>query len=260
MTATTPDTTIPLALVTGGSRGLGRSSVRHLAAAGVDVVLTYRSNEGEARAAVAEVEEAGRRAVALPLDTSTTAGLPAFVEGLARVLPEHFGRDTIDHLVNNAGTGLHRPLAETTEAELDELLAIHVRGPLFLTQALLPMIRDGGRILFTSTGLTRFTLPGGHGAYAAAKSAVEALARYFALELGPRGIAVNTIAPGAIQTDFAGGVVRDDAAVNQAVASMTAMGRAGLPDDVGAAVASLLTGGTGWITGQRIEISGGQRL
>lgn len=249
-----------LALVTGGSRGLGRSSVRHLAAAGVDVLLTYRTNEAEARAAVAEVQAAGHRAAALPLDTATTDAIPAFVDEVRRVLAQDFGRDTIDHLVNNAGIGMHRTLAETTEAELDELVTIHLTSPFLLTQALLPLIPDGGRILFTSTGLTRFTLPGGYGAYAAVKGAVEVLARYFALELGPRGIAVNTIAPGAIQTDFSGGVVRDDPGVNRAVAAMTAMGRPGLPDDVGAAVATLLTGGTGWITGQRIEISGGQRL
>lgn len=249
-----------LALVTGGSRGLGRSSVRHLAAAGMDVVLTYHRNRPEAQAAVAEVEALGRRAVALQLDTSDTQAIPEFVERLSRALPEHFGRDTIDHLVNNAGTGLHKSLAETTEEDLAGLVAIHLTGPLLLTQALLPTLVDGGRILFTSSGLTRFTLLGGYGAYAAVKSAVETLARYFALELGARGIAVNTIAPGAIQTDFSGGVVRDDPDVNAAVAGMTAMGRAGLPDDVGAAVATLLAGGTGWITGQRIEISGGQRL
>lgn len=249
----------PIALITGGNRGLGRSSVRHLAAAGVDVLLTFRAHQGEADAAVREVEDLGGRAVALPLDLSTTAGVPAFADEVRRVLAETFGRDTIDYLVNNSGTALHKPLAETTAADLDELLAVHVTGPFVLTGALLPVVRDGGKILFTSTGLTRFTLPG-HGAYAAAKGAVEVLSRYLALEVGHRGIAVNTIAPGAIQTDFGGGVVRDDPATNQAIAGMTAMGRAGLPDDVGGAVAALLTGGTGWITGQRIEISGGQRL
>ncbi|MQA34903.1 SDR family NAD(P)-dependent oxidoreductase [Modestobacter roseus] len=252
--------TTPLALITGGSRGLGRNSALHLARAGVDVVLTYRSSAEEAAAVVAEIEATGRRAAALQLDTGTTAGFPAFVTELRRTLADHFDRETIDHLVNNAGHGLHRPLAETTEPELDALVAVHLTGPLFLTQALLPLLADGGKVLFTSTGLARFTLAGGYGAYAAVKGAVEVLARYFALELGPRGIAVNTIAPGAIATDFSGGAVRDVPEVNAAVAGMTAMGRAGLPDDVGGAVAALLTGSTGWITGQRIEVSGGQRL
>jgi NAD(P)-dependent dehydrogenase (short-subunit alcohol dehydrogenase family) len=250
----------PLVLVTGGSRGLGRASVQHLAAAGADVLLTYRSNQQEATAAVAEVEARGRRAAALPLDASTTAGLGAFVDDVRRLLAEHFERESIDHLVNNAGTGLLRPLTQTTEAELDEILAVHVTGPLLLTQALLPLISDGGKILFTSSGLTRFTLPHGYGAYAAAKGAVEVLARYLALELAPRGIAVNTIAPGAVATDFLGGVVRDDPGVHRAVAETTAMGRVGEPDDVGGAVTALLTGATGWMTGQRIEVSGGQQL
>lgn len=258
MSSNVPRDTV--ALVTGGSRGLGRSSVRHLARAGVDVLLTYRSNATEAEAAVAEVEAAGRRAAALRLDVSQTDVVPAFVEEVRRALAERFCRDTLDHVVHNAGIGLHRPLAETTEAELDEQLTIHVKSPLLLTQALLPVIADGGKVLFTSSGLTRFTLPGGYGAYATAKGAVEVLARYFALELAPRGITVNTIAPGAIQTDFTGGVVRDNPEVNRAVAAMTAMGRPGLPDDVGGTVAALLTGGTGWVTGQRIEVSGGQRL
>lgn len=248
-----------IALITGGSRGLGRSSARHLAAAGVDVLLTYHRSEQEAHAVVADIEAAGRRAAALRLDTSTTAGVPEFVQAVRRTLAEHFERDTIDFLVNNAGTGLTKPLADTTEEEFDEQMNIHVKSVFFLTQALLPVIVDGGRILLTSTGLARFTLPG-HGVYASMKGAVEVLGRYLALELGDRDITVNTIAPGAIQTDFSGGVVRDNPEVNRAVASMTALGRPGLPDDVGAAVATFLTAGTGWITGERIEISGGQHL
>lgn len=249
-----------LALVTGGSRGLGRSTVRHLAAAGVDVLLTYRSDEVAAKAAVAEAEEAGVRAAALPLDQSSLEGVPAFAEAVRSTLTGHFGRTDLDHLVNNAGTGLLRPLAETTDAELADLLTVHVEAPFALTRELLPTVRDGGRILFTSSGLTRFTAPGGHGAYAAAKAAVEVLARYLALELGPRGITVNTIAPGAVETDFNGGAVRGNPDLWREIAATTALGRPGLPDDVGAAVATFLTGPTGWITGQRIEVSGGQRL
>lgn len=252
--------TTPLALVTGGSRGLGRSAALHLADAGVDVLLTYRTRADEAHAVVAEVEARGRRAAALPLDATSPAGIPDFVDDVRRVLAEHFERTTIDHLVNNAGAGLHRSLAETTEAEVDDLLTVHVTTPLLLTQALLPLLADGGRVLFTSSGLTRFTSPGGHGAYAAAKGAVEVLARYFALELAPHRITVNTVAPGAIATDFADGAVRDNPDLNRMVAESTALGRVGEPDDVGAAVATLLTGGTSWVTGQRIEVSGGQRL
>ncbi len=249
-----------LALVTGGSRGLGRSTVRHLAAAGVDVLLTYRSDEVAAKAAVDEAEEAGVRAAALPLDQSRVDGAPAFAEAVRRTLAERFDRTDLDHLVNNAGTGMLRPLAETTDAELDDLLTVHVKAPFAVTRELLGTIRDGGRILFTSSGLARFTNPGGYGAYATAKGAVEVLARYLALELGPRGITVNTIAPGAIETDFNGGLLRGNDEFRRHVAAATALGRTGLPDDVGAAVATFLTGGTGWITGQRIEVSGGQRL
>ncbi len=249
----------PIALVTGGSRGLGRSSVLHLADAGVDAIFTYRADQDAAHKVVAEVEERGARAVALPLDVGDAAQIPGFIELVQRTLTDQLDGRPVDYLVNNAGHGVYKSLADTTLEELDGLLAVHVTGPFLLTQGLVPTVRDGGKILFTSTGLARFTLPD-HGAYAAAKGAVEVLSRYFALELAPRGITVNTIAPGAIQTDFGGGQVRDVPEVNRAVAQMTAMGRPGLPDDVGAAVAALLTGGTGWVTGQRIEISGGQRL
>lgn len=248
-----------IALVTGGSRGLGRSSVLHLADAGVDTVFSFRADEDAAAKVVAEVEERGARAVALPLDVGDSAQIPGFVDRVQQTLADQLEGRPIDYLVNNAGHGVYGSLAETTLAELEGLFAVHVSGPFLLTQALAPSIRDGGKVLFTSSGLTRFTLPG-HGAYAAAKGAVEVLSRYFALELAPRRIAVNTVAPGAVQTDFGGGQVRDVAEVNEAVAQMTAMGRPGLPEDVGAAVAALLTGGTGWVTGQRIEISGGQRL
>ncbi|MBJ3774318.1 SDR family NAD(P)-dependent oxidoreductase [Acuticoccus mangrovi] len=248
-----------IALITGGSRGLGRNAALHLARHGVDVILTYNSRADEAEAAVAEVEAAGARAVALQLNTGDTSTFPAFVATLKETLEATFGRDTIDFLVNNAGTGLHKTFAETTEAEFDVLMNIHLKGVFFLTQALLPVIVDGGRIVNLSTGLTRFTL-GVYAAYASMKGAVEVLTRYLARELGPRGITVNAIAPGATATDFAGGAVRDNPAVNQMVKEATAMGRVGQPDDIGGAIASLLTGENGWVTGQRIEASGGQSL
>ena len=252
-------TTPKIALVTGGSRGLGRNTALHLARLGADVVLTYHSNRAEAEAAVAEIAALGRRAVALQLDASRTEGFAAFAATLADELQQGWGRARLDFLVNNAGTGVHSPFAETTEEQFDSLMALHVKGVYFLTQRLLPMIEDGGRIVLISSGLARFALPG-FSAYAAMKGAVEVLARYLAKELGPRRIAVNAVAPGAIETDFGGGSVRDNPEVNRFVAATTAMGRVGLPDDVGGAISTLLMGQTGWITGQRIEVSGGQSL
>lgn len=248
-----------IALITGGSRGLGRNTAIHLARKGIDSVLTYRSSRAEAEAAVAEIKALGGKAVALQLDTAETPAFPGFVDKLKVALKENWGRETIDFLVNNAGTGMHKPFAETTEADFDALMNVHVKGVFFLTQALLPLIGDGGRIVNISSGLARFSLPGAS-AYGTMKGAVEVMTRYLARELGPRGIAANVVAPGAIETDFNGGRVRDDANLNQMVASMTAMGRAGLPDDIGGAVSSLLAGENGWMTGQRIEVSGGMFL
>lgn len=248
-----------IALVTGGSRGLGRSSVVQLAAAGIDVVLTYRNRADEAAAAVAEVEALGGRAVALPLDVGDSRSFAAFAAALAAQLREVWQRDRFDFLVNNAGVGVHAAFAATDEAQFDALVNVHFKGVFFLTQALLPLLADGGRIVNVSSGLTRFALPG-FAAYAAVKGAIEVLTRYLAKELGPRGIAVNTLAPGAIETDFGGGSVRDDAQLNQFIAAQTALGRVGRPDDIGGVVASLLAPGSGWINAQRIEASGGMFL
>lgn len=249
----------PIALITGSSRGLGRSMALHLADHGTDVVVTYRSREEEALAVVAAIVAKGRKAVALRLDVTDSRSFGAFAETLRSELGRVWGRDRIDFLVNNAGTGVHASLAETTEEQFDALVSVHLKATLFLTQKLLPLVADGGRILNVSSGLARFTLPG-YGAYAAMKGAVEVLTRYMAKELGPRKIAVNVVAPGAIETDFGGGVVRDNEHVNQLIASQTALGRVGLPDDVGAAVAMLLAPESAWITGQRIEVSGGQSI
>lgn len=198
-----------ITLVTGGSRGLGRSTVQSIARRGGDVVLTYQSRADEAEAAVAEVEALGRKAIAFQLDTGEIAAFPAFADRLKTALQETWGRETFDHLVNNAGHGDHTPIGETTEAQFDSLVNVHFKGVYFLTQALLPLLADGGRIVNLSSGLTRITFPG-YAAYAAAKGAVEVLTRYMAKELGGRGIAVNTVAPGAIETDFRGGAVRDN--------------------------------------------------
>ena len=252
-------TSTPIALVTGGSRGLGRNAALHLARSGVDIVLTYRSSAAGAQAVVQEIEALGRRAVALPLDVSQSGTFADFATALKQALASTWQRERFDYLLNNAGIGIHAPFAQTTEAQFDELVAVHLKGPFFLTQQLLPLIADGGRILNVSSGLARFALPG-YGAYAAMKGGIEVLTRYLAKELGPRGIAVNVIAPGAIETDFGGGAVRDNKDLNAAIASQTALGRVGLPDDIGGAIAALLQPGNGWMTGQRVEVSGGMFL
>lgn len=248
-----------IALITGGNRGLGKSMALHLADRGVDIVFTYRGGASEAQAVVAELQGKGRRAAALQLEVGDSASFPAFVTALSAELQRTFGRSRFDFLVNNAGHGVHASFAETTEAQFDDLVRVHVKGPFFLTQQLLPLIEDGGRILNVSTGLSRMTIPG-YAAYAMMKGAIEVLTRYQAKELGARRISVNVIAPGAIATDFGGGAVRDNTHVNQFIASQTALGRVGLPDDVGGAVALLLSPESAWVNAQRIEVSGGQML
>lgn len=248
-----------IALITGASRGLGKNAALALAKAGVDLVLTYHSKADEAAAVVAEVQALGRKAVAIQLDTSNVSSFAEFSAQLATHLQQIWQRDQFDFLVNNAGFGIYAALNETTEQQFDALMNVHLKGVFFLTQQLLPQIADGGRILNYSSGLTRFALPG-YGAYAAMKGAVEVLSRYLALESGARGIRVNTLAPGAIETDFGGGAVRDNADINHYIASQTALGRVGLPDDIGGVVQMLLSEQSGWINGQRIEVSGGIHL
>jgi len=248
-----------IALITGASRGLGRNAALHLAAAGVDIIGTYRSQADEAQAVAAEIEQHGGRAVMLHLDVAESASFTAFAEQIRATLGEAFGRQNFDFLVNNAGIGLYASFAETSEEMFDQLMNIQLKGPFFLTQKLLSLIADGGRILNVSSGLTRFSLPG-YAAYATMKGAMETLTKYQAKELGARGIAVNILAPGAIETDFGGGVVRDNAQLNQQIASNTALGRVGLPDDIGAVIAALLSDGGRWINGQRVEASGGMFL
>ncbi|TCB90656.1 SDR family NAD(P)-dependent oxidoreductase [Enterobacter wuhouensis] len=248
-----------IALVTGGSRGLGKNAVLKLAAEGTGIILTYNSSRQEALDVVRHVEEKGVKAAALQLNVRDVAGFEAFALQVQEILKTVWQRDRFDYLLNNAGTGLYAPYTETTEAQFDDALNVHFKGPFFLTQRLLPLINDGGRILNVSSGLARFTQPGS-GTYAAMKGAMEVLTRYQAKELGARGISVNVIAPGAIETDFGGGRVRDNAELNQMLASQTALGRVGLPDDIGDAIAALLSDRLGWMTAQRIEVSGGMFL
>jgi NAD(P)-dependent dehydrogenase (short-subunit alcohol dehydrogenase family) len=251
-------TTPKIAIVTGGSRGLGRNTVLSLAKHGVDSILTYNSNREAADKVVGLVREAGGNATALQLDTGNLSALAPFVESVRKTLAVR-GAKGFDYLVNNAGTSLHKAFDQTTEEELDRAYHVHFKGVFFLTQKLLPLINDGGRIVNISSGLARFSLPG-MAAYASMKGAVEVLTRYLAKELGPRGIAVNTVAPGAIATDFSGGMVRDHPEVNKRVADMTALGRVGEPDDIGPMIASLLSEENRWINAQRIEVSGGMLI
>ena len=248
-----------ISLITGGSRGLGRNTAASIARRGGDVVLTYHSQRAEADTAVAEIEALGRKAVALQLDAGDIASFAGFAERLRAALVETFGRDSFDHLVNNAGHGDGASIAETTEAQFDQLVDVHFKGVFFLTQTLLPLLADGGRIVNISSGLTQMIFPG-YAAYAAVKGAVETLSLYMAKELGSRGITVNTVAPGAIETDFRGGAVRDTPAIKEHIASLTALGRVGLPYDIGPMIASLLSPDNRWVNAQRIEVSGGQGL
>ena len=248
----------PIAIVTGGSRGLGRSTVLALAHRGIRSIFTFHSNAAEAEKVVALTRDAGTEAIALQLDTGKVAGFDDFTRRVRDALNK-LGAPRFDYLVNNAGTSHNQLIEKTTEAEFDELYNVHFKGVFFLTQKLLPLMNDGGRIVNLSTGLTRFAHPG-RASYASMKGAIEVLTRYLAKELGPRGIAVNSVAPGAIATDFSGGVVRDNPEINKAVAGNTALGRVGQPDDIGPMIASLVSEENRWVNGQRIEVSGGMNL
>jgi NAD(P)-dependent dehydrogenase (short-subunit alcohol dehydrogenase family) len=248
-----------IALVTGSSRGLGKNTALALAKKGVGIVVTYHRSPDEAKNVVATIEEMGGRAVALQLDTSDTKTFDRFVAQFQQSLQANWQTDRFDFLVNNAGIGLNKPFSETTEEDFDMLMNIQVKGVFFLTQKLLPIIADGGRIVNISSGLARFTLPG-YAAYASTKGAIEVLTRYMAKELGSRQITVNVVAPGAIETDFGGGGVRDNPEINKLLASQTALGRVGVPDDIGGAISSLLSEENRWVNAQRIEVSGGQSI
>lgn len=248
-----------IALITGGSRGLGRSMALHLADQGTDVIVTYLSNQREADEVVASIQAKGRKAASLQLNVGESKSFAAFADTLTTTLGRIWARDRFDVLVNNAGVGVHAPFEATTEEQFDQIVNVHLKGVFFLTQKLLPLLADGGRILNVSSGLTRITFPG-YAIYGAVKGGVEVLTRYLAKELGPRRISVNVIAPGAIETDFGGGSVRDNEQVNKMIASQTSLGRVGLPDDIGGAVAMMLAPESHWMTGQRVEVSGGQSL
>jgi len=248
-----------IALVTGGSRGLGKNMALRLAEKGNDVIITYKQNKEEADKVVAEIQALGRNAFALQLNAGDVASFDSFLTTVGEHLNEKTGSPKFDFLINNAGTGLYSSFAETTEQDFDDIVNLHYKGVYFLTQKALAYINDSGRIVNISSGLARFSFPGSS-AYASAKGAIEVLTRYLAKELGGRGITANVVAPGAIETDFGGGHVRDNADTNKQIASVTALGRAGLPDDIGGVVAFLCSEDARWVNGQRIEVSGGMLI
>lgn len=248
-----------VALVTGGSRGLGRNMAIALAKKGIDVLITYHSNETEAQKVVEAIQQLGRKATAFQLDTSNNALFDGFFKQVSEYLNKEYGKPNFDFLINNAGTALYAPATETTEEQMMQIFNIHYKGVFFLTQKALALLNDGGGIVNISSGLTRITYPGSS-VYGSIKAAVEVYSRYLALELGKRKIRVNVVAPGAIETDFGGGRVRDNKDINTHIAGITALGRVGLPDDIGGVVAFLCTEDAGWINAQRIEVSGGQAL
>jgi NAD(P)-dependent dehydrogenase (short-subunit alcohol dehydrogenase family) len=247
-----------IALITGANRGIGRSAALQLARDGVDVIFTYRSHPEEADAVLAEIEGLGRRAATLPLDVAEISAFPAFAERVRATLGG-WDRETFDHLVNNAGFSLDGNATDAREADVDTLYTVHFKSVIFLTQALLPLLADGGSIINLSSGLARFTSPN-RAIYGSLKAAVESLTRYLAAELGPRGITANVIAPGPVATDFSGGLIRDNPQIQEHLNALTALGRTAVADDVGPAIASLLRPENHWITGQRIEVSGGIHL
>ncbi|MFA5899344.1 MAG: SDR family oxidoreductase [Hyphomicrobium sp.] len=253
-----PASNARIAVVTGGSRGLGRNTVLSLARRGVASIFTYKTNRAEAESVLGLAAEAGAKAVALPLDVGQVSTFDAFAEKVRQALDE-FRAERFDYLVNNAGISHHNSIEKTTEEELDTLYRVNFKGVFFLTQKLLPLIKDGGRIVNLSSGLSRIIIPGS-APYGALKGAIDVLTRYQAKELGPRRITVNAVAPGAIQTDFSGGSVRDNPELNKRVADMTALGRAGVPDDVGPMIAALLSDDNRWVNAQRIEVSGGMAI
>jgi len=246
-------------IITGGSRGLGKDAALQIAKKGGDVILTYQTQAAAAEEVVAEIQSLGQKAAAVQLDVADSKSFDGFVETVKGLLASTFGVEKIDNLVNNAGVGLWAGFLETTEEQFDLMLNVHLKSTFFLTQKLVPLMNSGGSVVNLSTGLTRFAFTG-YDAYAVMKGGVETLTKYQAKALGALGIRANSVAPGAIETDFGGGVVRDNKEMNGWLASQTALGRVGLPHDIGSVVAFLCSEDSKWVTGQRIEVSGGMLL
>jgi NAD(P)-dependent dehydrogenase (short-subunit alcohol dehydrogenase family) len=248
-----------IALVTGGSRGLGKDISKQLASKGYDIILTYNNSSNEANEVVNEITTMGKKAKAIQLDVSNSKNFDTFIEQVKTSLTDDFNSENITALINNAGVGTYTSIADTSEEVFDSMVNIHLKAPYFITQKLLPMMSDGGSIVNISSGLARFSYPN-YAPYAIMKAAIESLTRYQAQELGARKIRVNTIAPGAIATDFGGGAVRDNSEVNKMIANSTALGRVGLPDDIGTVAAFLCSDDAKWVNAQRIEVAGGVHI
>lgn len=248
-----------IALVTGGSRGLGKDMALQLAKRGSDVIITYNNNKEMADVVVAEITATGQKAAALQLDMGNTAQLNAFVDAFKGTLSADFGTDKFDFLINNAGMGATIPFMQATEEQFDDFVNVHFKGVYFLTQKLLPIMNDGGRIINLSSGTTRFANPG-YSIYASMKGAIEVFTRYLAKEVGPRCITANVLAPGPIETDFNNATIRNNPQLKGMLSNNTALGRVGVATDIGGIVASLCSDDMGWVTGQRIEASGGINL
>ncbi|KUI99536.1 SDR family NAD(P)-dependent oxidoreductase [Vibrio sp. MEBiC08052] len=248
-----------VAFITGGSRGIGREAALKLAEQHVDIIFTYHRNEKAALDVVEKIQQKGQKAFSIQCDIRDGSLFDDLAETVSAILNAQLGRETLDYLLNNAGTGVNANIEQTGIHELDDMLNIHVKGPFFLTQKLLPLIEQGGHIVNISSGLTRFSFPGS-AAYAMAKGAVEVMTRYMAKEFAAKGIRVNTLAPGAIMTDFKDGAIRHSEQAQAMIASVTALGRVGEADDIGKIIAAMFSDGFGWVTGQRIEASGGMML
>lgn len=248
-----------VAIVTGGSRGLGKDMAIQLARKHFDIILTYHHHTEAAQKVVDTIQTLGRKAIALKLDVADAGSFDGFVNQVKEKLASVFGTQQIHTLINNAGIGAYASIADTSEELFDSMVNIHLKAPYFITQKLLPVISDGGSIVNISSGLARFSYPN-YAPYAIMKAAIESLTRYQALELGARHIRVNTLAPGAIATDFGGGAVRDNQDLNAMIANTTALGRVGLPDDIGSVVAFLCSDDAKWVNAQRIEVAGGVHI
>ena len=253
------ESTGKIALITGASRGLGRNMALQLAQKGTDIIVIYNNSKQEADAVIAEIENLGRKAVALQLNTADTSAFGPFFQTLSTALQEKWSRGQFDFLINNAGIDRFSTFSDTSEEAFDELMNVHFKGVYFLTQKALPFIADRGRIVNLSTGLTRFATPG-YAAYASMKGAMEVLTKYLAKELGGRGITANIVAPGIIHTDFTKRAFESHPGFEEHINSITALGRVGQPDDIGGVVAFLCSPEAGWVNAQRIEVSGGMNL
>lgn len=247
------------ALITGGSRGLGKDMALNIAKKGINVIITYHSNESAAKEVVSQIIKIGQKAKAIRLDTGNIELFDAFFNELNTYLKQENGDPNFDFLINNAGSGIYAPFLKTTEEQFDQMFNIHLKGVYFLTQRALTYMNEGGSVINISSGLTRFTFPNSS-AYASMKGAIEVFTRYLAKELGYKGITANVVAPGAIATDFAGGDTKNNEQKRKMLSSITPLDRVGQPEDIGSVVAFLCSDEAQWINGQRIEISGGAML